>query len=129
MPEFKIQPDSSSLWSEVKGKVDPAFQGVLEQLDTYQEHEAISPFLAETFRRMIFDSVTDDPKWLNELIFKTRGRGIALGSRYIATQIEAKGYRLRKAAEYVAEHSGGAVNPGQILVEYWNWHKMDEDEL
>jgi|GEM_PF-3705413 len=130
MVEFHLQPDSSSLWGELKGKVNPSFTNVLEQLDQYQQNEAISPYLAETFRRMIFDSVTDDPKWLNDLIFELQSRAISLDSRYIATRIEAvDGFRLRKAAEYVAERAGGAISPGGILAEYFRWHNMDDEEL
>lgn len=114
----------------MSGKIDPSFRSVLEQLDGYQAHEAISPYLAETFRRMVFDSVTDDPKWLNALISELRMRAIPLGSRYIATQMKVEdGYRLTKAAEHVAQVSGGFTNTGKILAEYWEWHNKDDEEL
>lgn len=125
MPEFKIQPDSSALWSEMIGKVDSSVKGALAKLDEYQQNEVISPFLAETVRRMFFDSVTDDPNWLNKLM----SRGIGSNPKYIVNQMEADGgYRLRKAAEYVSEHSGGYTDPGKLLAEYMNWQSSDEEE-
>lgn len=120
-----IQPDSSALWSEIAGKVDFSVKDALVKLDEYQQNESISPYLAETVRRMFYDSVTDDPDWLNKLM----SRGIGSSPKYIVNQMEADGgYRLRKAAEYVSQHSGGYTDPGMILAEYMNWQSNDEDD-
>lgn len=120
-----IQPDSTALWSEIAGKVDFSVNDALVKLDEYQQNESISPYLAETVRRMFYDSVTDDPDWLNKLM----SRGIGSSPKYIVNQMEADGgYRLRKAAEYVSQHSGGYTDPGMILAEYMNWQSNDEDD-
>lgn len=120
-----IQPDSTALWSEIAGKVDFSVKDALVKLDEYQQNESISPYLAETVRRMFYDSVTDDPDWLNKLM----SRGIGSSPKYIVNQMEADGgYRLRKAAEYVSQHSGGYTDPGMILAEYMNWQSNDEDD-
>jgi len=121
MEDSPIHQNSIALWEQLRGKVDYSVQLVLDRLDQYQTAEDISPFLAETVRRMIFDSVTDDPNFLNRLL----SRGI-FGPKFIACEIEGSGgYRLQKAAQFVAESCSELIDLGDILQEYTMWQHCD----
>jgi hypothetical protein len=71
MPEAGpgIQQDSSALWSQMQGKIDHGFKGVLEKLDLAQHNEDISPYLAETIRDVFFQLSEEDPNRVHTLLF------------------------------------------------------------
>jgi hypothetical protein len=124
--KFELHRDSSMLFAQLKELgVYPYIRKSLEMLDADQESERISPYLADTVRDMIFQAASEGPDFVNELVIKTLDGGI----RYIATQLEGAGYRLRKSAELVTQNSVGIIDSGDVIAEYLQWQHSDMDDM